>query len=472
MSQNAIIKSGTAIDYGFIKLHPDLEGLIWIGDGKYKNYSPDKNLENTFELNGFVFSLEFSNMEEPSLIYTKLPIKAPETPVERPPYWPRYSDISPEQRFMYLQLLTNPYNTKTDIGYVFILYYGLERHLLQGNFERAYRLILKLRDVHKNKSFQYYTANALILTAKLHKREDMLLEFLGSLNKEYELQFSENLLLLLCYEFNISISPKIIIRLAKIFEFTNTNYIKKYPEIFEKNLKETLIEKYGNENFSLNNVFNKAELKKLKLSDVNIFANISILNKTFQVPLMRENFRLKNELYAALKLAHEKTKSMVAKNRKSGNPLAPVAPKKRSPKKKEAPELLERARIQAARSAGERQKNIVKSSSVYTGKLTWVRDKSCNDNCKYYNYCDKSYDVNDSELENWPPLACCGRLRPELKSDAEIWELTRQGSVSPTKEQDKTQQKTDTEYKPNFIFVLIIILGFILLVFTKVLEVL
>jgi len=89
------------------------------------------------------------------LIYTKLPLAQIDNieDVERPPYYPNYSQLTPQQKGVYWKLLSNPYDSKFDIGFVFILYYGLERHLLNGNYEKAFRLILKLRDIHTNKSF-------------------------------------------------------------------------------------------------------------------------------------------------------------------------------------------------------------------------------------------------------------------------------------------------------------------------------
>ena len=97
-----------------------------------------------------------SSNEEPSLIYTKQPVVVPNdvSIVERPPFFPTYSGLTPEQKGVYIKLLQNPYDNSVDIGFVFILYYGLERHLLVGDYERAYKVILKLRDVHSNASFQ------------------------------------------------------------------------------------------------------------------------------------------------------------------------------------------------------------------------------------------------------------------------------------------------------------------------------
>jgi len=65
-------------------------------------------------------------------------------------------------------------------------------------------------------------------------------EFMQSLNNDYELQFSDNLFILYKYTLDIPLSSKDIMRLAKSFEFSNTNYIKNYPELFEEILLENI----------------------------------------------------------------------------------------------------------------------------------------------------------------------------------------------------------------------------------------
>ena len=117
------------------------------------------------------------NEEEPSLIYTNQKINPTQRieDIATPPYYPTYSGLTPEQKWVYLNLLANPYNPAIDIGFVFILYYGLERHLLLGNFEKAIDVLLKLRDVHTNKSFQSYSANAIILSCMTGQKNCILL---------------------------------------------------------------------------------------------------------------------------------------------------------------------------------------------------------------------------------------------------------------------------------------------------------
>lgn len=326
--------TGRSLQVKGLTVHNDLRNLIWIGDGKYKNYKQVPNDKNTMEINGFRISISFMNQEEPSLIYTNQKVAQPQNinDIERPPYYPTYSGLTPEQKWIYLKLLSNPYNTSIDIGFVFILYYGLERHLLNGNFEEAFNVILKLRDVYTNKSFQAYSANAIVLTCMLHQRGDLILKFIESLDKEYELAFSDNLFLICYFSFDLPLLPKDIMRMAKTFEFNNMNYIKKYPELFLESLSESIKLKVGVESVDLKKYLTSSEIKKIKKQDVLIFANMSINDKSIPIPLLSENFKLKMEMCNFLETAHKDVKKKLSEMRKEGKVVPvkkdPVKPKK------------------------------------------------------------------------------------------------------------------------------------------------
>lgn len=327
-TSKAIVTSQEAITFpqSTFTLHEDLQGLVWIADGKFKNY--DLNAAKTksgksFEINGIRFSISMMGQKEPSLIFTKERISAPKEGlvVERPPYFPTYFDLTPEQKWTYIKLLANPYDTSIDIGYVFILYYGLERHLLEGDFEKAFRVILKLRDVHTNKSFQSYSANALVLTSMLYKRADLALEFIESLNKDHELAFSDNLFVVCYFSFDLPLKARDLMRMAKTFEFTNNNYIRNQPNIFEECLCSVMEAKIGSLELDIKRYVTKTELRKIRVQEVNIFANTSIRDKVFPVPLLADVFQLKKIVNQLLELAHEKTKETLAIMRKSGQKI-------------------------------------------------------------------------------------------------------------------------------------------------------
>jgi len=308
-------------------IHPDIADLLWVADGPRKNYVQDKKQE-VYEYGGIRITFSGMQSDEPSLIHTKLPLAQVNdiSKIERPPYYPTYEQLTPEQRSVYWLLLANPYNPNIDIGFVFILYYGLERHLLAGNYEKAFRVILRLRDVHKNGSFQCYSANALILTSLCRQRADLTFEFVQSLDKEYELHFSDNLFILCKYGLNIPLTTKDIMRLAKSFEFANANYIKNYPDIFEEILLVNIRTKYNTDSLLVSKFITATENRKIRKQSVPIFANISIIDKNTDLPLLIENFKLKKAVYDLLEDTHEQTKTKIALLRKSGE-LSPVEKK-------------------------------------------------------------------------------------------------------------------------------------------------
>lgn len=304
-----------------ISFHDDLKGLIWFADGPFKNYTNENIEKNTFDYNGFKITLRMTGDEEPSLIYTKQYIVIPNdiSLIERPSYFPTYSGLTPEQRGVYIKLLQNPYDSSIDIGFVFILYYGLERHLLIGDYKKAYKVILKLRDVHSNKSFQSYSANALVLTSMLHQKGEIALDFIKSLDKSFEYSFSDNLFLLCYFSFEIPITAIDIMRMARTFEFSNLNYIKKYPDVFQEMLAGLLLEKYGEKTVFISKLLNKSDISKLSTQDVPIFANASIRDKSFPVPMFSSSFKLKKEFNILLENTHEIVKKRIADMRKEGS---------------------------------------------------------------------------------------------------------------------------------------------------------
>ncbi len=70
---------------------------------------------------------------EPSLIWTKLPIKPNQELIDEAMYWPSYSAFSPEARYQYLNWLRD-ITQPTNLSYVFLYFYGLERHLSTSPF--------------------------------------------------------------------------------------------------------------------------------------------------------------------------------------------------------------------------------------------------------------------------------------------------------------------------------------------------
>lgn len=309
-------------------IHEGIKSLLWVANGPMKNYLPDKGSLIKFEVDGLVLTISVSGVSEPSLIDTNLEIYQVDdiSNVERPPYFPSYRNLTGKQRGVYWKLLSNPYNDSIDIGYVFILYYGLERHLLLGDFEAAFSAILKLRDIHQNKSFQSYSGSALVLSCLYHQRPDMLLSFIASLDKEYKMSFSDNLFLLSAYSFGVKLYPHNIIRLARTFEFENKNYISRYPDLFVSTMDELLIKKHGKDYVKITDFISKNDLRRVSSEEMSLFANISLSDERIRLPRLMDSFKLKKGMYELLEETHQVVKIKLSELRKSGN--APQEAKK------------------------------------------------------------------------------------------------------------------------------------------------
>lgn len=116
---------------------------------------------------------------------------------------------------------------------------------------------------------------------------------------------------------NLSLSGKDIMRMAKSFEFTNLNYIKKYPDIFENALKENIVQKYKACTVDIKSLISEAERKKLSAVEINLFANMSLRETTIPIPNLLNCFKLKKAMYDLLEKAHADVKVKLAEQRKS-----------------------------------------------------------------------------------------------------------------------------------------------------------
>lgn len=311
-------KNSISLAKNNLYVHPELIDLIWIGDGPLKNYFSVNDKSVTYNYNGFTIKISAISADEPSLLYIDMPIKKPSSFVERPPYYPSYKELTPEQKWLYWKFLSNPYDSSNDIGYVFIFYYGLERHILQGNFDKAFDVILKLRDVYTNSSFQQYSAGALILSCIIYKRADCAEKFISSLDKDYEYQIDSVLYMLCKFGLNLAITPQDIMLFYKGFNFSNNRYIKNNPDIFLKNLTQNIkIATGGNSSINAGNYFQSSDIDHLESITLPIFANTSIASNTVTIPDILNNTLFSTTIHKILVQTHEDTKKELAELRKA-----------------------------------------------------------------------------------------------------------------------------------------------------------
>lgn len=236
--------------------NPDIAPLLWYGDGPNKNWDdPDypadpPNLGGhihevahaIFDLNdGSRMIWEFhDNTREPSAIFSSLPVYQEQ---DVPPMlgYPRWSKLAPGQRWNYLRYLEEPFRP-VEIGYGFLLYYGLERHLYLGDYSAAVPLIFRLRNILDHPSFWYYSSNALLIAAYRHgdcATIHRVLNDYATLNGDF------NLCVMARTSINQPLSAHELIMYHGKFGFRNTRYLRTQLEAFERELKTFLLQKYG-----------------------------------------------------------------------------------------------------------------------------------------------------------------------------------------------------------------------------------
>lgn len=131
---------------------------------------------------------------EPGLIVPSLPIKEGGNGSDMP-YWPSYSELSPESRRAYLLWLsTGRKNPQANIGFVFLYFYGLERRAIaeiEKVSDEEFRLIRsevqRLLTIYgENASFRRYGTVFLGLLEVTRVKADRLIENPPMITKAYE----------------------------------------------------------------------------------------------------------------------------------------------------------------------------------------------------------------------------------------------------------------------------------------------
>lgn len=269
------------------------------------------NLSNDFNIPTDILTLLFIKdqsisaeiLSEPSLIDRSLPISNTKNikVINSPGYYPSYRNLTPEQRWVYLKFLEHPYK-KIDIGYVFIFYYGLERYLLTNKYKEAFNVIIKLRNVHDNKSFQTYSLRALFATCIINNDDELLNYLLNNSDLSSE---NTNITLAIKALSNQGLTCNDLINSAKFFNFTNHRYIKNDYSCFYIALQEVLLKHYRNHTMPLNKYLSDIKSTVRVLA----FANTSIKNRTCLIPDFASNEMFIQTGYTLLSEAHNIVKA-------------------------------------------------------------------------------------------------------------------------------------------------------------------
>lgn len=213
-------------------------------------------------------------------------------------YYPNYHNITAKQRYIYLKWLED-ITKPIQIGYVFMFYYGLERHLLYGEFEKAFEMVNRLRIYHNNNSFNAYSADALLISALYHKKIDLLQKV--DINKA-----SPNISLFVTAFLAGRIEIEELIGISKDVGFTNQRYIKNNLELFKSILKESLINKFGVPFYPVS----EEDIKECKTTFPIILANYSLKmeERIANAPHIISNKKIKENIFQLLTETHNKIK--------------------------------------------------------------------------------------------------------------------------------------------------------------------
>ncbi len=304
--------SGVAVRPGTVP--EDVLNLLWFHDGPHKNYEEAARHKSSVSIDGIKIEISLMGSREPSAIGIRLPITPPRRTdeIERPSYYPSYASLSPEQRWVYLDWLRNV-ESSIDIGYVFIFYYGLERHLFFGETEAAFDMISRLRKHHENRSLQGYSSNALIAACVFHQRKDLLTTLIKSVANAEEVALSD-IYLLAKRSIGMGLVPEELMAIAKKVGFTNRRYLKSHTGLFNEELRRLLQDQFGSEDFSLE----KYSLRKCPEVQQLILANYSLEpdQRVIHVPSILENQDFSDTVLELLQVTHERVKLRLREIRK------------------------------------------------------------------------------------------------------------------------------------------------------------
>ncbi len=412
-----------------MNISPEISDLIWIGDGIYKNYTYTPPARTSVSSNAVSVTFATSHPEEPSVLYLDLPFSEPpdDTVVERPPYSPNYKDLLPEQKWLYWKFLSNPFSQGHDVGYAFLFYYGLERHLLSGKLNKAFDVVLKLREIYDNNSFQFYSGTALTLTCIAKQRADLAEKLLYTYSQNRITFIRTDYLLLLKYTFQTPLTTTEIIRNYQYFGFDNNRYIKNQPEMFAKALTELIRRDFHEDTINLNQHF-PLDISSLPVKQERMYANVSLNDYEMPFPSF-ENPEMNKKISSLLTEAHETVKFQLKKLRKQGTNTRSnkqsASPPKLSPIEME--DIPQKINVDFSELEGCEtwdNEHLIEmfyelSRKIQTGKEILPKIEACEKSYKILKPVIKFFKQDPDGL---PPIINCREYGPSLYNRLGNWE--------------------------------------------------
>lgn len=250
--------------------------------------------------------IDLTGPAEPSTIYAPFPVTWPapaEDNVTKLGYFPSYAGMTPDQRGVYLAWLQD-IRRPIDAGYVFTYYYGLERHLIEGDFHAAVGEILLLRQHHTNKSFLVYSGSALLHACLMRGRADVL----QSLYTDHGFDYFGNSSLLLLHRQKLPLLPDMLLMLAEKLPGVNRRYLKSERDLYREQLLQLLMEEQHQQSYEF---WDRYPLDSVDAIPHAIFANVSFPpeTRTPQLPNLMSHPPFQDEMLSLFGRVHERSKA-------------------------------------------------------------------------------------------------------------------------------------------------------------------
>ena len=205
---------------------------------------------------------------EPSMIWTRLPVIQNNEMEAEPMYCPSYIGLSPKHRFQYLSWLQDV-SQPTNLSYVFLYYYGLERHLLYGNFDLALEETMRLLEFHPHISFFSYAKPALLAACAYRKKPEVIDKY------PVLLEHPSNEALVVRKMATRTLTAKNLIDLSGHVGFYGRKHLPQYSQLFHSIVQKKLDEHQDTHGDILQNL----DLSEIPKEDVYFFANMSLKEK-------------------------------------------------------------------------------------------------------------------------------------------------------------------------------------------------
>lgn len=305
------------------EMNPELKQIL---------YSKNKAKEGPFIYSGKKITLSEDPMKLPEEFDVE-PIEDYSEAIPLIGYGNSFRELDHEQKYIYTQLLCEPFDGCISVEYVYLLYQALERKLFTSDINAVFDIIIKLRDIYQEPStFRNYSARVMLFMSAIMKNKALFDKVVSSFKLPEDFAYVYYFYFYAKYMLNIPFDAKDLMMLASKFGFNNKTYINKYPEIFEEYLNEIISQRINIKGIPVKDCVNITEHQTTKHINPGFpiafspFANKSISCEGFKCEITDKG---KENVSLLLQEAHNLTKLKISELRRSG-----MLPEIKSPQKR------------------------------------------------------------------------------------------------------------------------------------------